>query len=178
MTPLERLSVSYLVQNPSAGFTPRTNVDTEYKLPSVISNSVCKKTILDPLINPQLYKLPTYQTVLQEKVNPALGNESPKVDPLPVVIRKEAAWLVRVRHKKMKKHKLKKLRKRMYFWNKKQTDIKMKKKEKMMQLMEKQFAVWADEFDAEKHVEERIAMAKKGGWGINIFETRRQQAKQ
>ena len=143
-----------------------------------MSNSVCKKTILDPLINPQLYKLPTYQTVLQEKVSPELGNESPKVDPLPLVIRKEAAWLVRIRHKKMKKHKLKKLRKKMYFWNKKQTDIKMKKKEKMMQLMEKQFAVWADEFDAEKHVEERIEMAKKGGWGINIFETRKQQAKQ
>jgi len=150
----------------------------QYILPTVDGKRVQKITILDPVLSHGQYILPTSTKIIQEKVSPSMNNVHKKA---PTIqnnnIRKEATkpkWgLVIIRHKKMKKHQLKKLRKRMYYTWKKEAEVKNRKKEKKMQLYEEEWKKLGQSFDAESFVSERIDAAKKGGWGVNVFEGRR-----
>ena len=154
-----------------------------YHLPTTSTNSIQKKTIVDPIVTPHLYKLPTFSRVVTEKVTPPPLAIVPIEDPNPLQpaidqgappVHKEAMpWLIGVRHRKMKKHKLKKFRKRMIFLFRKLNEIKKKKKEKVMLALERDFAQRADDFDAEKYADRLITKAKRGGWGIDIFEDMR-----
>ncbi|KAK2184841.1 hypothetical protein NP493_250g01043 [Ridgeia piscesae] len=155
----------------------------EYVLPTTSVNSIQKKTILDPTITPQSYDLPTFSRIVTEKVTPPPFAITPIADPNPLQavidqgappLHKEAMpWLVGVRHRKMKKHKLKKFRKRMIFLFRKLNEIKRKKKEKAMLALEREFAQKANDFDPEDYVGRLITKAKRGGWGIDIFEDMR-----
>ena len=95
-------------------------------------------------------------------------------------ISKEAAVLIGIRRSKMKKHQKKKWRKRMQFKIRDQKIVKLKKREKKLQEFEKEYSNLTGEFDAEKFVDEQLALARKGGWGIDIWSQRkeRQQGKQ
>ncbi len=117
----------------------------EYKLPTIISNSFYKKTILDPINTPTAYKLPTISAIVLEKVAPT-AEKAPVEDPAPQgspLVEKRAAWMIKIRKKMMKKHKLRKLRKRMIFYNRKITEVKVMKKEKKMQEVYRKFEVWS-----------------------------------
>ena len=154
-----------------------------YHLPTTSTNSIRKKTIVDPIVTPRLYELPTFSRVVTEKVTPPPLAIVPIEDPNPLQpaidqgappVHKEAMpWLIGVRHRKMKKHKLKKFRKRMIFLFRKLNEIKKKKKEKIMLALERDFAQRGSDFDAEKYTARLITQAKRGGWGIDIFEDMR-----
>ena len=153
------------------------NRPEEYRLPTLIQNSTWKKTILDPLTTPASYDLPAQLIIALEKVAPPTDKYAPIQDPglLPggVTIKKETMpYLVNIRHKKMKKHKLKKFRKRMIFLHRKLGEIKKKKKEQKMLVVERRFATIAQEFDAEKYIESHIQKAKQGGWKLDIIAER------
>ena len=53
--------------------------------------------------------------------------------------------------------------------------IKLKKKEKKLQDIENEYSTMTKEFDAEKFVDEQIALARKGGWGIDIWSQRKER---
>lgn len=155
----------------------------EYILPTTTVNSIQRKTILDPSVSPQSYQLPTFSRIVTEKVTPPPLAITPIADPNPLQVvidqgapplRKEAMpWLIGVRHRKMKKHKLRKFRKRMIFLFRKLNEIKRKKKEKVMLALEREFAQKANDFDPEVYANRLITKAKRGGWGIDIFEDMR-----
>ena len=83
--------------------------------------------------------------------------------------------LIKIRRAKMKKHQKKKWRKRMQFKLRDQKIIKLKKKEKKLQDIENEYSTMTKEFDAEKFVDEQIALARKGGWGIDIWSQRKER---
>lgn len=154
----------------------------EYILPTTRSSALWKKTILDPLLINTSYDLPTGFSIVTEKVTPSLHHLVPIEDPDPLQgvvdgrlppIKKEAMpWLMTLRKRKMKKHKLRKLRKKMLFVNRNLRLIKFKKREKEMQMIEKRYLDWGKEFDAEKFVDEQLKLAKSGGYEIDILADR------
>jgi len=149
-----------------------------YILPTLNSNRIEKITILDPVVSQGHYILPTSTKIIQEKVSPSLHTPD-KIAPATnkssykIEAKRKLLGLITIRHKKMKKHKLKKLRKRMFYVWKREREIKARKKEKLMVLYEQNWQRLADEFNAEKYVQDQIDTAKKGGWGVNIFQSQR-----
>lgn len=100
---------------------------------------------------------------------PSLKNEAvvdPATKPAENIIKAQPHLIV-IRHKKMKKHKLRKLRKRMMFVFRRRALAKRKAKEKAMQDFEKQCLKKAELFDPEKFVTERIQAAREGGWHVD-----------
>ena len=83
--------------------------------------------------------------------------------------------LMKIRKTKMKKHQKKKWRKRMQFRIRDRKILKLKKREQKLQEFENQYSTMTKEFDAEKFVDEQVALAKKGGWGIDIWSQRKQR---
>ena len=165
------------VTDQSGALTLRSNVigPQAYILPTVIQNSILKKTILDPQTNPQRYDLPCHTILDLEKVTPTVDRIQPVMDPSrtpgqPAARIETMPYLVNIRHKKMKKHKLKKFRKRMIFLHRKLNEIKKKKKEKVIVAMERSFATSAQEFNAEEYIENHIKEAKRGSWKIDVIE--------
>ena len=53
-------------------------------MPTLQHNYVDKKTILDPVLTPQTYQLPTAFDVTQEKLTPGFSNLIPNEDPHPL----------------------------------------------------------------------------------------------
>lgn len=166
---LECLSLQPLTLRPAKNIHPK-----EYKLPTIIKNDI-KWTILDPLKDQRRYELPSFLIQGTEKFTPSslkiVPIEDPQIHPhLPVIKKETMPHLINVRKRKMKKHKLKKFRKRMIFLHRKLTEIKKKRKEKALQAIERSFATSAREFDAEKYVAEHIKDAKRGGWKIDVIQ--------
>ena len=155
-----------------------------YKLPSAASVTLPKITILDPSAMKNWYNLPTYNSVVTEKVTPAWQNIYPISDPDPLqkVIDQgmptreiyTMPLLVTIRHKKMKKHKLKKLRKRMRFLYRRLKLEKKKKKEYRLQQLCAAKIASGNAFDAEAYIAQQIEAAKRGGFKIDIFANRSQ----
>ena len=83
--------------------------------------------------------------------------------------------LIKIRRAKMKKHQKKKWRKRMQFKLRDRKIMKLKKKENKLQDIENEYSTMSKEFDAEKFVDEQIALARKGGWGIDIWSQRKER---
>ena len=79
-----KLSLIEKNQGPSAIFKSTSIGKKEYILPTLQSNYVHKKTILDPQINPKEYQLPTYSSIVIEKVTPSLPSLTPIEDPHPL----------------------------------------------------------------------------------------------
>ncbi|CAG5136048.1 unnamed protein product [Candidula unifasciata] len=99
-------------------------------------------------------------TVEKSQISEKPGTTAPKM---------EAKIIMRIRHKKMKKHKLKKLRKRMYaLWHRQ----KLARKAKRMKIYWKEIEEIkksAEQFNAEEFVKEQIAKAKKGGFSVSLL---------
>lgn len=154
----------------------------EYKLPTIWYNSVYKHTIVDPIFSKISYKLPTFVNHEIEKFDPAQGSLVPVFDPNPLqriidqgappITKETLPYLITIRHKKMKKHQLRKLRKRMRFLRRKLEAVKRKKREKVLQNYENNMKKWSTEFDAEKYVEDHLQRARKAGWEIDIVAER------
>lgn len=142
-----------------------------YILPTAAHNSPTKQTILDQVRQHKHVYLPTNTSVVKEKVTPSLDSLVPMADPHyhgnATSYQCGTKWIRVIRHRKVKKHKLRKLRKRLIFLNRKLELVKKKKKEKMIQLYEKEQKREADTFDPEKFIEEKISEARKGGWYID-----------
>ncbi|XP_023226544.1 uncharacterized protein LOC111627203 [Centruroides sculpturatus] len=122
---------------------------------------------ITPLILPYVeqkskneYKLPTSisrQIIFHQDLTLVIEKKDPdKVQniqaPAQQIIKKEAARLIGIRRRKMKKHQLRKLRKRMYFvWERRRIKKEMRKerafREELLAMMKE-----AEEFDAEKYV--------------------------
>lgn len=154
----------------------------EYKLPTIWYNSVYKHTIVDPIFSKILYELPTFVNSEIEKFDPSQGSLVPVLDPNPLqriidhgappITKETLPYLITIRHKKMKKHQLRKLRKRMRFLRRKLEAVKRKKREKVLQNYENNMKKWSAEFDAEKYVEDQLRTARKAGWEIDIVAER------
>ncbi|CAD5122459.1 DgyrCDS10882 [Dimorphilus gyrociliatus] len=82
----------------------------------------------------------------------------------------EMPRLVTIRHKKMKKHKLKKFRKRMHYVLKKQKEQRLKKRLKAIKAEEVVLLNEARKWNPEKVLEEEIEAAKRGGWKVDVLE--------
>jgi len=79
--------------------------------------------------------------------------------------------IMKIRHLKMKKHKQKKLLKKMYFvWKK---DKERKEARALAAHLRDLTAIkkTGDDFDANSYVKEQLQKARKGGYGINIFKS-------
>ncbi|ESO99407.1 hypothetical protein LOTGIDRAFT_78989, partial [Lottia gigantea] len=78
---------------------------------------------------------------------------------------------VKIRRRKMNKHKLKKCRKRQV--HKRRTDRIMKEKKKEMRFQEKlaSIAQWADDFNAQEFVDNELKLARRGGFSVDVFQT-------
>jgi len=147
----------------------------EYSLPTVVRNNYTK-LIKDPILDDRLRVLPKYNGLLIDLFAPTIGYIVPVTEPPTntAAIRKECRRLsmIRIRYKKMKKHQLRKLRKRMRFLKAKQKAAKLKKKEKLMQEYERSQAKLGEEFNAEKSIEEHMKLGREAGWGIDILAER------
>ncbi|ENN70299.1 uncharacterized protein LOC109545491 [Dendroctonus ponderosae] len=134
-------------QIPKAHFTPLANYwiyqqNDKIKTPPTISNSIDLPnglTWVPPLIEPA--------GILDEIIAPSTEtSETPK----------EAHRMLIIRRKKMKKHKLKKLRKRMKFVYAKRRQRREMKKEKAFQAVLITQCKEAEKFSAEQYVEDKL----------------------
>lgn len=145
-----------------------------YQLPAVWYNTVMKKSIIDPLSNFKVYDLPMPSGNAYRKDVP---NTSPSSIPVAiedpnkteVTHKMVLPKLITIRRKKMKKHKLKKLRKRMRFVMRRRSQKKLKQKEREIQQYEREQAKQGEAYSAEQYVDEQLALARKSGWHIDII---------
>lgn len=96
-------------------------------------------------------------------------NEDTIIEEPVIKDKKEAARMIIIRRKKMKKHKLKKLRKRLKFVRAKIRQRREWKKEKDFQAGLIKLCKEAESFSAEEYVNEKIALYKK----VVLFQTQK-----
>lgn len=83
--------------------------------------------------------------------------------------------ILKIRRKKMNRHHLKKLRKRMKFVFRRRLHRKMKLKEAKIQEEFRAIMKRAEDFEPRDFVQKNLELARKGGFHIDIFESSRQQ---
>jgi hypothetical protein len=104
------------------------------------------------------FQLPSVRDIVDSTYDPKYYIEAPTQGGL---IQKQAARLIVIRRRKMKKHKLKKLRKKMKFeWAKVRQRREMRKEKAFQAVLIAQIKE-AEKFDAEKYVAERLQEAHK-----------------
>lgn len=81
----------------------------------------------------------------------------------------QAKNILKIRRRKMNKHRLKKFRKRMRFVRRKEMHARRKKKEKIFRAKLDAKIQQGIDFDAEEFLQERLALARKGGYKIDVF---------
>jgi len=143
-----------------------------YQLPTVWYNTVMKRSIIDPLSNFTLYDLPTVADRDERKDMPQVsGSVTAVKDPDQNAVANEMLLvnMLQIRRRKMKKHKLKKLRKRMRFVMRRRRQLKQKRKERAIQQYEREQAKLGQQYSAEQYVDEQLALARKSGWHIDII---------
>lgn len=164
----------------NSGLNPETALNTKqqkYILPT-ISDAIQKK-ILDPEVIQHKYEMPTFHSTVREKLTPGLESFVPKIDPSHLqraidegsapLVKISMPYLLRIRRHKMKKHKLKKFRKRMIFLHRKLSEIKKRKKQQRLVEFQQMWAKRAASFDPEKQLEDQLLLARKGGYGVPLF---------
>ena len=82
---------------------------------------------------------------------------------------KEARAIMKIRRKKMKRHLLKKFRKRMAFTLRKMKRDRKKKKEAVFQARLAGIKDWGDSFSASDWLQEELEKARRGGFYINVL---------
>ena len=144
-----------------------------HQLPTAWYNAVMKKSIIDPRFNfNKEYDLPTMPSCVERKEVPETSTSvTPVEDPTPGEITDKMVLphLVTIRRKKMKKHKRKKLIKRMRFVLRRRRQLKEKRKERAIQQYEREQAKLGQLYNAEQCIDEQLALARKSGWHIDII---------
>ncbi|XP_011065731.1 PREDICTED: uncharacterized protein LOC105152890 isoform X2 [Acromyrmex echinatior] len=137
-------------------FIPRTlNIDFGMPTRDLIRNiiEIPTTTLIPPLQEP-INRLPIqYDSPMLEKSLDLPTNER--------IIEKQAVNMIRIRHKKMKKHKRKKFRKKMKFVLEK---IRLKRRQKKEKLFEAELTAKvkeAEAFDAKEYVNEKLSILNK-----------------
>ncbi|XP_070207138.1 uncharacterized protein [Littorina saxatilis] len=82
---------------------------------------------------------------------------------------KEARYIMKIRRRKMKRHLLKKFRKRMAFTLRKIRREQRRKKEAVFMARLANLKAWGDNFDAKEWAEEELNKARLGGFYINVL---------
>ncbi|CAI9727496.1 Hypothetical predicted protein [Octopus vulgaris] len=135
-------------------------------------------SVIDPLISPlpfyecpvksnkDVFQLPFHSPTIISKEDPlSFLNEWIIESPLAI----QAKNILKIRRRKMNRHRLKKLRKRMRFVRRKELHKRRKKKEKLFQAKLQAKIQTGIDFDAEEFVQDKLALARKGGYKIDIF---------
>ena len=141
----------------SIKFIPRT-LNIDFGMPTredLIRNiiEIPTTTLIPPLQEPT-HRLPIqYDSPMLKKSLDLPTNER--------IIEKQAVNMIKIRHKKMKKHKRKKLRKKMKFLLEKVRLKRRQKKEKLFQAELIAKIKEAEAFDAEKYVIEKLNILNK-----------------
>ncbi|KAH9508692.1 hypothetical protein Btru_049649 [Bulinus truncatus] len=167
------LSVNNREKESAKMSSPTDKNEQVYKCPSRLLQHFSDLVILDTATSlTTFYDCPVSSGFKDSMEAPT--NKKDKVMDIPGINSpaKEAKLIMRIRHKKMKRHKLKKLRKRMYFlWSRQKKARKAKRMAKYYKELE-EIKKTGDEFDAESFVKEQLAKARKGGFFINVFESK------
>jgi len=154
-----------------------------YQLPTVCYNTVMKNSVIDPLLNFNVYELPMLPGHAERKDAPDTSVTSISVtveDPSKTKVTPKMVlpYLITIRRKKMKKHKLKKLRKRLRFVMRRRRQKKEKRKEREIRQYEREQAKLGQAYNPEQYVDEQLTLARKSGWHIDIItEFSREQQK-
>lgn len=151
-------------------------VEKEYQCPSRLLEHFSQLVILDTVVD----KTPLYDCPMSSGLgNPLIApnvHDMEIIEPPPTNSTnnspdKLAKHILIIRHKKMKKHKRKKLAKKMRFvWAKfrmRRRARKAKRYKKMILAIRKT----GTDFDAREFVENQLIKARKGGYSVNVFET-------
>lgn len=171
---------SFATVSPGRNLEPIKNVsavgsiEKEYRCPSKLLQQFSELAILDMVtgIN-SCYKCPVPPGVTDSKKAPnvikseIMDGPGNSIQPM-----KEAKIIMKIRHKKMKKHKLKKLRKRMYFLWRKHRLARVAKRMAIYKKELEEIQKEGETFDPESFIREQLSKAKKGGYYINIFESK------
>lgn len=143
-----------------------------YKCPSVDTGNDINLVILDNVASVTTsYECPVFSVIDNMKApsihKPQIIKEPGISSPM-----KEASIIMRIRHKKMKKHQRRKLLKRMYFVWKKEKLARKKKRMNLFYSELEEIKKAGDNFSAEDFVKEQLAKARKGGYSIDVFSSK------
>ncbi|XP_074654830.1 uncharacterized protein LOC141908623 [Tubulanus polymorphus] len=147
-----------------------TSTEKHYVLPTIHQFFATKITILDPRTDNKTCSLPP---CLQDvtKALPALNESKSISEPSngSPLVRKEAQNVLKYRRRRMNRHKLKKLRKRMKHHYARVILKRKKRKEDAFVSFLDGLRAEAEKFDPERDVREKLQMARKGGFKIDLF---------
>ncbi|XP_076472314.1 uncharacterized protein LOC143301803 isoform X2 [Babylonia areolata] len=146
----------------------------EYVCPSEKSSALPELVILEqlPLTTPS-YDLPQTSAIVSHIIDPASNSSAEISEPTSSETTnapKEARMIMKIRRKKMKRHLLKKFRKRMAFTLRKMKRDRRKKKEAVFQARLAKIKDWGESFNARDWVQQELDKARKGGFFINVLE--------
>ncbi|BFZ23298.1 hypothetical protein BsWGS_26337 [Bradybaena similaris] len=163
------ISDSFLTENGQLQFSNRSQGVELYKCPSRHPEEFTNMIILDNVASiTSFYDCPV-ASVIENIKAPSVEKSQMIEQPGRDAPTMEAKIIMRIRHKKMKKHKLKKLKKRMYSrWRKER----LARVAKRMKIYLKELAdikKSGDEFNAEEFVKEQLSKAKKGGYSVSTM---------
>lgn len=149
--------------------------DKEYRCPSRLVGHLTQLVILDKISAVKsFYDCPVANNIIGSVEAPTITKSEMIEEPGRSSPAKEAKIIsiMRIRHKKMKKHKLKKLRHRMYFlWSRQKRAKKAKRMKAYRQELE-DIKKSGETFDAMAFIQEQLTKARKGGYSINLFESK------
>lgn len=160
-------SMDYLL-NATQKLTIANSTDS-YKLPAYKQYENIRPIILDPLTQNSI-ELPSGLRI--PKITPhTLPNVEREITaPGQNVVEKKAKSALKQRRRHMNKHKLKKLRKRMKFVYMKLAQKKFKKKRLLLQQECEGIVNSAKNWDPLEEITHDLEKARKGGFGIDVFE--------
>jgi len=152
----------------------------EYICPSRLLEQFSELVILDKATTvTSSYDLPMTPALQQPIIAPNL-HDNEVIEPPPGQLTEQSRakhckfGIMKIRHLKMKKHKKKKLLKKMYFtWKR----LKDRKDARELLAHNKELAAiekTAHDFDADSYVRGQLAKARKGGYYVNIFDSSKQ----
>ena len=146
---------------------------SHYILPSTISSSIYKHSILDPQVT-RHYELPTQTSIVTEKFTPGLLDDVPKEDPLRgdqqvggEAVEMYLSWVMKLRKQKHRKHRIARKRKKDSIKFENLEKIKARKKEASMRAVESEWEEKGESFKAQVVYDERLRIATEGGWQCN-----------
>ena len=144
----------------------------QYICPSQKLSTMPDLVILEDSPFAVLLELPQAPALISSIINPAchtMHSEISEPSHSPTNAPKEAREIMKIRRKKMKRHLLKKFRKRMAFTLRKMKRDRRKKKEAVFQARLASIKDWGDSFSARDWVQEELEKARKGGFYINVL---------